>query len=713
VVKIIDFGLAKAFHSATDPKSLTHDRFVGTPAFASPEQFEHSALDVRSDIYSLGETLWFALTGKTPFAGRTLSEIHRAQKSNTLPTEQLKAAHVPHGLKSLIESMLALQPASRPGTAALAARLKRCTPEVRSVRRTRAALVVAAVVVCGLSIPPIVHQCQVEPPASEKSIAVLPFENLSKDEENAFFAGGVQDEILTDLARISDLKVISRTSVMKYMSGPERNLREIAKTLHVSHVVEGSVQRAGGRIRVSAQLIDALTDNHLWADHYDRDFADIFAIQSEIAQQIADQLRIKFSPAEKARLQQKPTTSGEAYVIYLQAQNSWVGSQSREDLEKAAQLYQKAIELDPSFALALARLSCVESTLYQGTANHSSLEKARATANEAIRLQPGLPETHLALGYLLYRGYRDYERALRELAVAKAGLPNDADILLVTGSIERRQGNWSQSTSDLEKAASLNPKDGSLWANLASNYQALRNFPAAARAFDRGATEDPNFLMNRYLRARLDIDWKGDTSRMEKLLAQTPEGLDADGKITLAEYQLKLLQRKYHEAILTITGSPHFDFQGWNTLRFPKRFLVAQAYSLAHHEVEARVSFEEAQHIMEQRLLENPLDASHHALLGQILASLGRTDDAIREGQRAVELLPEAKDALDGPIMTLALAHIYTMVGDFASATPLLEHSLTTPGGITVPLLKLDPVWDPLRGNPSFEKMIALFGGLK
>ncbi len=353
----------------------------------------------------------------------------------------------------------------------------------------------------------------------------------------------------------------------------------------------------------------------------------------------------------------------------------------------------------------------MESTLYQGTANPSSLGKARAAANDAIRLQPGLPEAHLALGYFFYRAERDYERALRELAVAKAGLPNDADILL-TGSIERRQGNWSQSTSDLEKAASLNPKDGFLWANLATNYQALRNFPAAARGFDRGAAADPNFVLNRCLRARLDIDWKGDTSKMEKLLAQTPESLDPDGKITLARSQLKLLQRKCDEALLTITKSPHFDFQ-LDTVRFPKPFLVAQAYSMANDDVEARVSFEEAQHLMEQRVRENPLDASHHALLGQILAGLGRTDDAIREGKRAVELLPESKDALDGPTMTLALAQIYTMVGDFASATPLLEHSLTTPGGITVPLLKLDPIWDPLRANPRFEKMVASFGGLR
>src|SRR6266704_2891023 len=297
VVKIIDFGLAKAFHTTTDLKSLTHDRFVGTPAFASPEQFEHSALDVRSDIYSLGETLWFALTGKTPFAGRTLSEIHRAQKSNTLPTEQLKAAHVPHRLKSLLESMLAFEPASRPGTGELAARLQRCSPEARSIRRTRVALAAAAIALavaaCWIVWKSEFIRHPVTLTAPEKSIAVLPFENRSEDKANAYFTDGVQDEILTDLAKIADLKVISHTSVLQYKSGVARNLREIAQQLGVANVVEGSVQRSGNRVRVNAQLIDARTDAHLWAQTYDRDLADVFAIQSEIAKAIADQLQAK------------------------------------------------------------------------------------------------------------------------------------------------------------------------------------------------------------------------------------------------------------------------------------------------------------------------------------------------------------------------------------------------------------------------------------
>jgi TolB-like protein/Flp pilus assembly protein TadD len=731
-LKVSDFGIARTLGDSESRLTVEQGR-SGTLVYMSPQQLNGERCTHLDDIYSLGASIYELLTSKPPFYSGNIDRqiCERVAPSMTERRKELdiEPVLVPQVWEDAVAACLVKHPSRRPQSAAEVAQRLQLAAGPTSIRtapgkvsKSKALLVGAIAALFVLSIAGLyfgalkrqtkpVSQAAATP---EKSIAVLPFENLSKDEENAFFAGGVQDEILTDLAKIADLKVISRTSVMKYKSGPERNLREIAKTLGVSHVVEGSVQRAGGRIRVSAQLIDALTDNHLWAEHYDRDFADVFAIQSEIAQQIADQLRSKVSPVEKARLQRRPTESGEAYLIYLQAKDSGVRSQSHEDLEKVAQLYEKAIQLDPSFALALARLSCVESTLYQGTGSSSSLEKARAAANEAIRLQPALPEAHLALGYLFYRADRDYERALRELAVAKAGLPNDADILLVTGSIERRQGNWSQSTTDLEKAASVNPKDASLWANLATNYQALRNFPAAAKAFDRGAAADPNLFMNRCLRARLDIDWRRDTGPMERLLIQIPESSDPDGKVTLARFQLRLFQRKYDEALQALSKSALDSFEGWDAGGpFPKPFLLGQVYRLLNDSAKARSSFEEARQIMENAVHENPLDASRHALLGQIYAGLGRRDDAIREGKRAVGLLPESKDALDGPLMTLTLAQIYTMVGDFDSATPLLEHSLTTPGGITVPLLKLDPAWDPLRGNPRFEKIVASFAALR
>ena len=333
-VKIIDFGLAKVLNAPVDAMHLTHDGFVGTPAFASPEQFENSGLDVRSDIYSLGVTLWFALTGKTPFDGQGFEEIRRAQQSDVLPIEQLKAARVPSRLRSLLKSMLAFEPAARPGTHELTAELQRCAAEARGERRARVGLAAAAILVLGAAAFSIVwplstghrpaavtEKPTLNLPVAEKSIAVLPFENRSEEKQNAYFADGVQGEILTDLAKVADLKVISRTSVMQYKSGPQRNVRQIGQELGVAHVVEGSVQRSGNRVRVNVQLVDARTDRQLWAQTYDRDLADVFAIQSEIAKAIATELDAKLSPNEESEILRPPTNDITAFDLYTQARN--------------------------------------------------------------------------------------------------------------------------------------------------------------------------------------------------------------------------------------------------------------------------------------------------------------------------------------------------------------------------------------------------------
>src|SRR5215467_2162648 len=405
VVKIIDFGLAKAFHTGPDPKSLTHDRFMGTPAFASPEQFEHSALDVRSDIYSLGETLWFALTGKIPFSGRTLSEIQHAQQSNELPTEQLKAAHVPHRLKSLLESMLAFEPASRPGPQELAAHLQRCSPEARSARRTRVALAAASLGVVGMFALFVFQPSRIQNAAlnvgPDKSIAVLPFENLSEDKANAYFADGIQDEILTLLSKIADLKVISRTSTQHFKTAP-KNLREIAKQLGAAHILEGSVQKSGDTVRVNVQLIKAANDSHLWADTFDRKLTDVFFVESEVARAIADQLRAKLSGEEEQILTAKPTDNPEAYDAYLRGVAYNVATTYTPANALGAQRYlREAVRLDPKFALGWALLSIADARGYitQSLELTEALrEETRQAAETALALQPNLGEALLAMG---------------------------------------------------------------------------------------------------------------------------------------------------------------------------------------------------------------------------------------------------------------------------------------------------------------------------
>ena len=411
---------------------------------------------MRSDIYSLGETLWFALTGKTPFAGRSVEEIHRAQKSNVLPIEQLKAAHVPHRLKSLLESMLAFEPASRPGTGELAARLRRCSPEARSVRRTRAALAVATAVVFGMSTLFLAYRSRVENAAlnaaPEKSIAVLPFENLSADPHNVYFVDGVQDEILTNLARIADLKVIGRTSVMQYKSGLARDLRRIGHELAVANVLEGSVQRSGDRVRVNAQLVDARTQRQLWGHSYDGDLADFFGIQSRMAMAIAEELHAKLSPNEKSEIERPATNDLSAFDLYTRAKQLFLTPgflvSSKPVLLQAEKLLNEAVARDPSFFRAYCQLAFVHDSLYFYGFDRTParLALAEAALETASRLRPDAGETHLARAWNLYWGHLDYDGALAELEVAHRTLPDNPRILSLTGSVQRRQGHWEEST---------------------------------------------------------------------------------------------------------------------------------------------------------------------------------------------------------------------------------------------------------------------------
>src|SRR6266480_246674 len=325
----------------------------------------------------------------------------------------------------------------------------------------------------------------------DKSIAVLPFENLSDEKENDYFADGIQDDVLTNLSKIGDLKVISRTSVMPYR-GKASNLREIGKTLGVGNILEGSVRRIGNRVRVNVQLINAENDEHIWAEDYDRELTDVFAIQTDLAQKIANELRAKLSPSEKAQMEHKPTENGEAYLAFVQAHNLSGALEDFEKLKQSEQLYQRAIELDPNFALAIARYSHLESWIvHTFDPTPERREKARALAEQALQLQPDLPEAHLALGFSYYYGDNNYDAAQKEFEIARRGLPNESEVYLALGAIQRRQGKWAESTANLEKAASLNPKDGWPLYNLADNYQMLRNFDAANKTIDRGLKVDP------------------------------------------------------------------------------------------------------------------------------------------------------------------------------------------------------------------------------
>src|SRR5215467_314676 len=381
----------------------------------------------------------------------------------------------------------------------------------------------------------------------DKSIAVLPFQNLSDEKENAYFADGMQDDILTNLSKIGDLKVISRTSVNSYRDNAARNAREIGKALGVGTLLEGSVRRMGNRVRVSVQLIDADNDEHLWAEDYDRDLTDVFAIQTDLARKIASALQAKLSPNENARLNRRPTENPDAYLLFIQAERYAIGSEMfRDDSLKAEQLYEQAIKLDPNFAAAFACLSMVESWLYhEFDPVPARREKARFAADEALRLQPDLPEGHLALGFSYYYGDRNYERALAEFEIAKRDLPNEAEAYMAIGAIQRRQGKWAESNANLEKSAALDPKNANILTNLASSYIAQRNFEAADKIIDRAIAAAPQSSEACGLKGLLAIHWKGDLSLAENEFSKIPAETDPSGLITWARTWILALKRKF------------------------------------------------------------------------------------------------------------------------------------------------------------------------
>src|SRR6266576_3193684 len=718
VVKIIDFGLAKAFHTPTDLKSLTHDRFVDTPAFASPEQFEHSALDVRSDIYSLGETLWFALTGKTPFPGRSVEEIHRAQKSNVLPIEQLKAAHVPSRLRSLLESMLALEPASRPGTQELAARLQRSSPEARTARRTRVTLAAAALLILGACAAIVFLSVRTQNSilnlgALEKSVAVLPFENRSEDKANAYFADGIQDEILTRLANIADLRVISRTSTRQYQSKPD-NLREIAKQLGVANIVEGSVQKVADQVRVNVQLINAQTDSHLWADTYDRKLTDIFEVETEIAKRIAESLQATLTGREEQALAVKPTNNPEAYDAYLRglAFDARYYSYSPDLILKATAFYERAVQLDPNFALAWARLSRANGRIYfscDDTTCIARREAAKRALENAQKLEPNSPETLLALGYYQYQALRDYGAAKTTFERISNLLPGSSEVPWALGRVTRRKGQWDESFAYWERALALDPRNMELLMPAAETYDILRQFPAALRLYDRALDITPNDPD--VIAAKAGVyQAQGDLQEAARLLSGINEKTSSNNSVIIKINQLRL-ERRYTEAIRLLQARlAQFDSE------FSKGFYqvwLAFMQRLAGDRAGAKITAEQARITLDQFYRNQPNDAYLARLLSLANAALGEKDSALKEAERAIMLEPRAQDAISGPGFEENLALIQTIFGENSGAIQTLTQLLQTPymeGGIyampiTPALLRLDPIWDPLRADPAFQKL--------
>jgi serine/threonine-protein kinase len=549
---------------------------------------------------------------------------------------------------------------------------------------------------------------------AEKSIAVLPFENLSEDKQNAYFADGVQDEILTDLARVADLKVISRTSVMQYKSGVARNLREIGQQLGVAHVVEGSVQRSGNRVRVNAQLVDARTDGQLWGQTYDRHLADVFVIQSEIAKSIADQLQAKLSPSEKAAIERPPTGDINAFDLYTRGKNllltTTFSSSAGANLLKAADLLNQAVARDPAFVQAYCQLAWTHDLLYLFGLDHTParLALADAAVQAAFRLRPDAGEVHLARAQNLYRGYLDYDGALAELEIARQTLPNDPLVFELKGYISRRQGRWEEAIRNLERAVDLDPRNVDTLQQIALSYEDLRRYAEEKSVLDRALAIEPNNADTKVTRACAEFYWKADTrllhQTIDSILATSPAAMPsiAGDWLNCALAERDAVAAK--NALIASGENPPLHDEA---VHFNRPFVEGVIARMINDDDQARSAFTAARAEQEKTVQAQPKYGPPLCVLGLIDAALGRKNEALREGRRAVELLPVEKDAINGPLMIEYLAMIAAWVGDKDLACEQLATAIRFPSSLNYGKLKLLPFWDPLRGDPRFEKIVA------
>jgi serine/threonine protein kinase/Flp pilus assembly protein TadD len=719
-VKVIDFGLAKVAAEAASEKDITHGGFVGTPAFASPEQFGGQPADARSDIYSLGVTLWYALSGELPCPGRTIEEIRKCQTEGTLPVEQLAARKIPKPVISLLRRSLAVDPAQRPASAReLLAALQSCraqlaSPNESKVRRAgfkwAAGILVAAFLVAALFTfrPP--PQKVAPAPIPDKSIAVLPFENLSAEKDDAFFADGIQEDVLTTLGKIKELKVTPRPSVMTYRgTAVAGKLREIGQTLQVSHVLQGSVRRAATHVVINVALLDTRDDRQVWSERYERTLTDAISLEGELAVEIARELRATLTPAEKTIVGSKPTQNPDAYLFYLRARERETGyAKSDADLLAADQLYAQAIALDPKFALAHARRSILISKNGGKPDPADGPErklKARAEADEALRSSPALGEAHLALAYYFYIEEDNPASTLKELARAETTSPNNGEIFWLRGACYRQQGRWREAIANYQRAQDLDPRNSEIAILNARNYRMVRDWPAAANSLNHALEIEPS--SEQILIFLAGVEWySGKANAWHAAFPRFPAGSEnlpflmgdqamVDRDFAMAE---KISQR-YKD------GEYKTYFHG--------------CIALARGDVmAARRLFETLRPSFEARVREHPENAFERSDLGLLYAYLGRKEEAIREARRAVDLVPASKNAVDAPLLADMLALVYAHTGETDQAIMLIERLLTTPGavltinsrthyGITLMDLRLRWEWDPLRNDPRFQKILA------
>jgi serine/threonine protein kinase/tetratricopeptide (TPR) repeat protein len=723
---LTDFGLARLLEGeGTITRTLDT---LGTPSYMAPEQaLGNNQLTSATDVYGLGAVLYDLLTGHPPFAGGTTYDTIRLLLETEPRQPRLWNPKTDRDLTTICLKCLEKDPQRRYSSAlALAEDLERwLRHEPIRARRTgmfgrgrkwirrnpTLALLILSLAGLAAAITWNVWKREFVPSTAVTGIAVLPFENLSEDKESTFFADGVQDDILTKLAKIRDLKVISRTSVMQYRGN--LNMREIGAALGVSHTLQGSVRKTGTQLHLNAQLIDTRTDTHLWAEQYDCDLNSVFAAQSAIALKVADQLHAKLSTAEKLDMARPPTANLTAFEFYTRAKNLVLMTSftigTKANLLQAADLLNQAVANDSSFFQAYCLLSHTHDLLYFFGFDRTPerLALAESAIQAAFRLRPDSGEAHLARAENLYRGYLDYDSALAELELARQSLPNDPMVFELKGYIERRRGKQQQALQSLEHAVDLDPRNFFTLQQIAASYDLLQRYADEATMLERALAIKPDDLDTKVARALMEVDWKADTRPLHRLIDEIRAKNPADVENVADSWLICALAERDATAAKTALSASGENPLSDDVIQFNRPFIEGLIARMTSDTDKARAAFVAARAAQEKAVQAQPNYGPPLCVLGLIDAALGRKEDALREGRRAVELLPVEKDAISGPRMIAQLAMIAAWAGEKDLACEQLAIAIHPPAPVTYGQLKLLPFWDSLRGDPRFEKIVA------
>jgi serine/threonine-protein kinase len=737
---VADFGIGRAMDAAAGEQQITNTGFaVGTPAYMSPEQsLGESDVDGRTDVYSLGVVLYEMLAGEAPFSG-SAQAITAKRLSGQIPSLRPLRTSVPEPLERVVLTAMAMTPADRfatPGqfaqalatsvggiTSSPALTTPAAPPDNTRVVPTHRRKPVPAwlTFVLGLLVTAtmgmLIWQRSRRPaePEGTKMLAVLPFKNMGATTDQ-YFADGLTEEITSRLAGVSDLGVVSRTSTDPY-KGSNKSIRQIGQELGVGYILEGSVRwekspDGSSKVRVTPQLIRVADDRHLWTDRYDAELADVFQVQSSIAEQVTSAMNLALDPSEKKTLNEQPTTNTEAHDFYLRGIEYASRGPGREDIHNSVEMFRRAVALDSNFAQAWARFSGGRSSEYWYfyDRTEAALADAKAAAERSLRLHPDLPEGHIALGYYYYWGRLEYDQALKELAAARERQPNNGDLYQASAAVQRRQGRWDASIADFRRSAQLNPRAVDAIGNLAQTYSLVRKYDLACAAADKAIGIGPDVSFSHWLKIECLIGQDSIPAARQSLrdamkavdfvqMMRSVPGVGAIGSYAVGPGFLFLGDPAYQPRIEQLTVAEYADTVGLYTLK-------ADMYRLEGRATLERAYLDSARTVLEAKVKEHPEEANFHAQLGMVDAHLGRKTEAVREGETATKLLPVAREAYRGPNLQAALAMIYATVGLRSEAIEKVRYLLSIPCELNRGLLRYDPRWAVLRGDERFEKLV-------